>query len=96
MLASVAVGIVALLAAVLVLRLWSAPLSVPYDYDGDAAFYLMEVQGLHEHGTYLTNPDLGYPYGQDTRDLPQGIDNQQPLPSGLLDGCRLKINSVTP
>jgi len=74
-LASVAVGIVAMLAAVLVLRLWSAPLSVPYDYDGDAAFYLMEVQGLHEHGTYLTNPDLGYPYGQDTRDLPQGVDN---------------------
>ena len=75
MLASVAVGIVAMLAAVLVLRFWSAPLSVPYDYDGDAAFYLMEVQGLHEHGTYLTNPNLGYPYGQDTRDLPQGVDN---------------------
>ena len=74
-LASVVVGIVAMLAAVLVLRFWSAPLSVPYDYDGDAAFYLMEVQGLHEHGTYLTNPNLGYPYGQDTRDLPQGVDN---------------------
>ena len=75
MLASVVVGVVAMLAAVLVLRFWSAPLSVPYDYDGDAAFYLMEVQGLHEHGTYLTNPNLGYPYGQDTRDLPQGVDN---------------------
>jgi phosphoglycerol transferase len=74
-LASVVVGIVAMLLAVLVLRFWSAPLSVPYDYDGDAAFYLMEVQGLREHGTYLTNPDLGYPYGQDTRDLPQGADN---------------------
>jgi hypothetical protein len=74
-LASVVVGVIAMLAAVLVLRFWSAPLSVPYDYDGDAAFYLMEVQGLHEHGTYLTNPNLGYPYGQDTRDLPQGVDN---------------------
>ena len=75
MLTSVVVGIVAMLLAVLVLRFWSAPLSVPYDYDGDAAFYLMEVQGLHQHGTYLTNPNLGYPYGQDTRDLPQGVDN---------------------
>ena len=75
MLTSVVVGVIAMLAAILVLRFWSAPLSVPYDYDGDAAFYLMEVQGLHEHGTYLTNPNLGYPYGQDTRDLPQGVDN---------------------
>jgi phosphoglycerol transferase len=74
-LTSVVVGVIAVLAAVVVLRFWSAPLSVPYDYDGDAAFYLMEVQSLHEHGTYLTNPDLGYPYGQDTRDLPQGVDN---------------------
>jgi len=74
-LASVVVGVIAVVAAVVVLRFWSAPLSVPYDYEGDAAFYLMEVQGLHEHGTYLTNPDLGYPYGQDTRDLPQGVDN---------------------
>jgi phosphoglycerol transferase len=64
-----------MLAAVLVLRFWSAPLTVPYDYEGDAVFYLMEVQGLQEHGTYLTNPNLGYPYGQDTRDLPQGADN---------------------
>jgi phosphoglycerol transferase len=82
--ASVAVGIVAMLLAVLVLRFWSAPLSVPYDYDGDAAFYLMEVQGLREHGTYLTNPDLGYPYGQDTRDLPQGADNLNWLALRLL------------
>ena len=75
MLTSVVVGLVAMLLAVLVLRFWSAPLTVPYDYDGDAAFYLMEVQSLHQHGSYLTNPNLGYPYGQDTRDLPQGVDN---------------------
>jgi hypothetical protein len=30
------------------------------------------------------------------RFIPQGMDNLQPLPSGLLGGLRLKINSVTP
>jgi hypothetical protein len=74
-LSSAGVGLMAMVLAVVVLRFWSAPLSVPYDYEGDATFYLMEIQGLHEHGSYLTNPDLGYPYGQDTRDLPQGVDN---------------------
>jgi hypothetical protein len=30
------------------------------------------------------------------RFIPQGMDNLQPLPSGLLGGLRLKINNVTP
>jgi hypothetical protein len=33
-------------------------------------------------------------YGE--RFIPQDMDNLQPLPSGLLGGLRLKINSVTP
>ena len=83
-LGSVIVGVLAMLAASLLLRLWSAPLAVPFDYDGDAAFYLMEIQGLHDHGSYLTNPNLGYPFGQDTRDLPQGADNLNWLALRLL------------
>ena len=83
-LGSVIVGVLAMVAASLLLRLWSAPLAVPFDYDGDAAFYLMEIQGLHDHGSYLTNPNLGYPFGQDTRDLPQGADNLNWLALRLL------------
>ena len=83
-LGSVVVGVLAMVAASLLLRLWSAPLAVPFDYDGDAAFYLMEIQGLHDHGSYLTNPNLGYPFGQDTRDLPQGADNLNWLALRLL------------
>ena len=44
-------------------------------YWGDATFYLMLVKDLIEHGSYLTNPSLGAPFGQQLYDFPQGGDN---------------------
>ncbi len=59
------------------LRLWHADLAVPLRYTAadDAKFYLMLVKGLVEHGSYLSNPSLGAPFGQHLYDLPQGADN---------------------
>jgi len=59
------------------LRLWHADLGVPLRYTAadDAKFYLMLVKGIVEHGSYLSNPSLGAPFGQHLYDLPQGADN---------------------
>lgn len=67
--------VVTLLVVAAHLRLWKAPWRAPWSVDGDASFYLMLVQGLARHGTYLTNPDLGWPAGQTLYDLPHGTDN---------------------
>jgi hypothetical protein len=37
---------------------------------GDLLAVYAEVRGLISHGWYLTNPDLGWPYGQDLRGYP--------------------------
>ncbi len=84
---SVAVALVALVAITAVLQLWRADLSVPFSfspderstevYPADAPFYLMLVQGLIDHDTYLTNPSLGAPAGQQLYDVPSGNDNFQ-------------------
>ncbi len=71
-------GLVALIAglcAVPVLQMWRAPLSVPIEYDGDATFYLMVARELKQSGSYLTTSHMGFPYGQQLYDLPQGVDN---------------------
>ncbi|MFZ4583944.1 MAG: hypothetical protein ACOYNI_01845 [Acidimicrobiia bacterium] len=80
---AVAVATVAIL--IPALQLWKANLSVPfvyaqterspYSYAGDAPFYLMMSQGMQVHGTYLENPSLGWPNGQQLYDLPHGADN---------------------
>ena len=66
---------VPLLLLVPVLRLWRMNFRVPMVYWGDATFYLMLVKDLIEHGSYLTNPSLGAPFGQQLYDFPQGGDN---------------------
>lgn len=71
-------GIVGLLAGLLtfpVLGWLRAGFSVPYDYDGDASFYLMIVRNLRETGGYLTNPQVGFPHGGQLYDLPHGGDH---------------------
>ncbi|MGD9702722.1 MAG: hypothetical protein AB7Q42_04850 [Acidimicrobiia bacterium] len=69
------VGLGAVVASVPVLRYWQQPLGVPFDYENDATFYLMVVRSMKEHGWYLTNPDLGFPSGQEMHDLALGGDN---------------------
>ncbi len=68
---------VSVLVAAWVLRLWRTELTVPLRYApvDDTKFYLMLVKGIIEHGTYLSNPTLGAPFGQHLIDYPQGADN---------------------
>lgn len=81
--ALVALGALGLV--IVALRLWDADLGVPFVYlqpEGsplvfapDAPFYLMMAKGAIDHGWFLTNPGLGYPFGQELYDLPHGMDN---------------------
>ena len=64
-----------LLLLVPVLRLWRMSFRVPMVYWGDAIFSLMLVKNVVEHGSYLTNSNLGAPFGQQLYDFPQGGDN---------------------
>jgi hypothetical protein len=71
--AVVAVATVAVVAVHL--RLWRAAWREPWVRGGDADFYLMLARGLEQHGSYLRNPNLGWPFGQSLADLPHGSDN---------------------
>jgi phosphoglycerol transferase len=57
------------------LRLWRAAWREPWVRGGDADFYLMLARSLGQHGSYLHNANLGWPFGQHLADLPQGGDN---------------------
>ena len=57
------------------LRAWSAAWREPWVVGGDSNFYLMITRSLEQHGSYLRNSNLGWPFGQTTYDLPQGVDN---------------------
>ena len=57
------------------LRLWRAAWREPWVRGSDADFYLMLARSLGEHGSYLHNANLGWPFGQDLSDLPHGSDN---------------------
>lgn len=78
--AFVALGILAV-----VYRLWDASLTIPfeylpvdrapYSYGPDAPFYLMLAKNAVDHGWFLSNPSLGYPFGQALHEFPQTLDN---------------------
>jgi len=55
--------------------MWKESLSVPLTYFGDGNFYTMLVKDIVDHGWFLTNPDLGWPSGQQLYDYPMGADN---------------------
>jgi phosphoglycerol transferase len=57
------------------LRAWRAAWREPWLLGGDSNFYLMITRSLEQHGSYLHNANLGWPFGQTTYDLPQGVDN---------------------
>src|SRR5205807_1678713 len=62
--------------AAVVLKLWRAPLSVPFEYSHDDANYqLMLVKELLGHGWWFSNPDLGAPFGQHLYDFAVGGDS---------------------
>lgn len=70
-------GVVSVLCAAWVLRLWRGDLSIPLRYTpvDDAKFYLMLIKGVIDHGWYLSNSSLGAPFGAQLKDYPQGADN---------------------
>ncbi len=51
------------------LRLWDAPLRVPLSPGGDTLPVLAGIKSFLENGWYLTNPDLGAPFGQSLYDF---------------------------
>jgi hypothetical protein len=82
---SAVVAGLALMILALVYHLWDANFGVPFSYLGtneaplvyapDAPFYLMMEKSAIDHGWFLDNPSLGYPFGQTLHDLPHGLDN---------------------
>jgi phosphoglycerol transferase len=56
--------------AALTLELWKADFAAPWSYSQDGLFNLMIVKSAIEHGWYLHNSSLGYPFGQDLHDFP--------------------------
>ena len=75
--AAVAVGLLALLAAAWVIRLWQADFATPFRYTplDDTKFYLMLIRSIIRHGWFGAGSSLGAPFGQQLADFPQGADN---------------------
>ena len=72
---AVVVAVVTLVVVAVHLRLWRAAWREPWVRGSDADFYLMLARGLGQHGSYLHNANLGWPFGQHLADLPHGSDN---------------------
>jgi phosphoglycerol transferase len=70
-------ALLALGAAAWALKLWRADIAVPFRYssDDDTMFYLSLIKGIIDHGWFLTNHNLGAPFGQQLYDYPQSADN---------------------
>lgn len=64
-----AAGLLALLAAGIVLQLWHARPGVPLGYGGDGLWLMQVVKGMIGHGWFWTNPDVGAPFGQELYDF---------------------------
>jgi hypothetical protein len=75
LLAGAAVALLSLAGVSLVMRLWHADFGVPFAYSGDGNLVLMIVKGTLQHGWYLSNHDLGAPFGQQLQDYPQASDD---------------------
>ena len=59
----------ALLAIIWTLRLWDAALRIPLSPGGDTLPVIASIKSLITNGWYLTNPDLGAPFGQSLYDF---------------------------
>jgi hypothetical protein len=63
-------GVLTLLLASAVLKVWDAHLDVPFTYSWDAHQFSMYIKGILDHGWYYRNPNLGAPFGQQLYDYP--------------------------
>ena len=69
--ATAAAGI-ALAFVLISIRVWNASLDIPFEYYWDSLFAESQIKGAIDNGSFLFNPDLGAPYGQDSVDFYQG------------------------
>ena len=67
---TLATAATAIALAAVVLRVWRGELDVPWWNGGDGLYELMRVKGVLDHGSLLSNPDLGAPFGQHLQDFP--------------------------
>jgi hypothetical protein len=67
--AAAGAGILAMVAAAIVLELWNASLRRPLGYGGDGLWLMQTVKAMLEHGWFLANPDVGAPFGQELYDF---------------------------
>ena len=51
-------------------RLWKYDFRIPLQYEGDAPAVLMLIKTVVEKGNYLSNSDLGWPFGHNWLDYP--------------------------
>ncbi len=56
--------------AAVLLQLWDANFSAPFDYGGDASYMLAYIKDIAEHTWYETNPLLAAPSGAELYDFP--------------------------
>jgi phosphoglycerol transferase len=65
-----ATALAATVVAIVDLKLWKMSTHVPlFGADGDGAFFLAAVKDVVEHGWFVSNPDLGAPFGQSSFDF---------------------------
>lgn len=64
-------AVLALLAGAAALRIWDWRVGTPLTFDGDSPFVAMQLRDLADHGWYWSNPDLGYPFGQNGSLFPE-------------------------
>lgn len=56
-------------------RVWDGGLGTPITYSGDALYYAGITKSIVSHGWYLTDSNLGAPFGRDAYDYALGYDN---------------------
>lgn len=62
--------VLSLLILTLVMRLWHANLSIPFNYSGDGLFTEAEIKGIVDNGWFVHNQFLGAPFGLNMYDYP--------------------------
>lgn len=66
------VVLLSLLAAAQALRLWEWSPGTPLGLRGDSTQLVAQVRDILDHGWYLSNPDVGAPFGQNAGWFPSG------------------------
>ena len=69
------VTLASLVITVVVFRVFSIPLNVPFRLSGDGYNALAITKTMHQTGGWMTDPRLGAPFGSRAFDFPSGTDN---------------------